>query len=131
MSKQDKEFKLNIEALNFKPIDWSVYQDKVNHVQIHVEENSGVQFDVPSFSVELDDNDILKFNKAQPSEININIDSSDINLNNTNTYNIKAMVEEQCLTNHDSRAFQNRRSHLESKKNWTKISLDDDDSFKL
>ncbi len=132
MSKTNKEFKLNIEQLNFKPIDWSVYQDQVNQVEIHVDENAGTNFAVPNFQINISDDDILRFQSQPKAEININIDSDTIaNENAPYIANYKEMVESQSLTNMDSRAFQKRQASLESVKNWTKISIDDDDSFKL
>ncbi len=131
MSKDNKELKLNIQELDFKPIDWSVYQDKIKDVKVRFDENAGSNFGVNSFNINIDDSNILKFNGAQPSNIDLKINLDFENNSNYSNGNFKQVIENQSLSNLDSRPFQKRKAYLESKKNWTKISINNDDSFKL
>ncbi len=131
MSKTDKELKLNIQELAFKPIDWSVYQDKIKDVKVRFNPNDGSELTPNAFNINIDDSNILKFNgtKSNNVDIKINLDMEDDFKYKTG--NFKQVIENQSLSNSDSRTFQKRKAYLESKKHWTKISLNDDDSFKL
>ncbi len=131
MSNNNKELKLNIQELDFKPIDWSVYQDKIKDVKVAFDENAGTNFGVNSFNISIDNNDILKFNSYKSSNIDVKINLDFENDLNYLNGNFKQVIESQSLSNPDSRPFQQRKAYLESKKNWTKISINNDDSFKL
>ena len=131
MSKQDKELKLNIQELAFKPIDWSVYQDKIKSVRVNFDQGVGFENRPTSFNIDIDDSNILKFNNSQSNKVDIKIN---LDINDDSKYrtgNFKQVIDNQSLVNSESRPSQMRKAYLQDGKYWTKISLNDDDEFKL